>query len=61
MARVSVMMCVFVCMWTGFSWQDEITQRIIAKELSRIPHTRSQKIQNAQWVPETNTSSSLKE
>ncbi|ROJ66285.1 Receptor-type tyrosine-protein phosphatase-like N [Anabarilius grahami] len=32
----------------GFSWQDEITQRIIAKELSHIPHARTQKIQNAQ-------------
>uniref|UniRef100_A0A672KIM4 Receptor-type tyrosine-protein phosphatase-like N n=1 Tax=Sinocyclocheilus grahami TaxID=75366 RepID=A0A672KIM4_SINGR len=31
----------------GFSWQDEITQHIIAKELSRIPHTRTQKVQNA--------------
>uniref|UniRef100_A0A9J8AEQ3 Protein tyrosine phosphatase receptor type Na n=1 Tax=Cyprinus carpio carpio TaxID=630221 RepID=A0A9J8AEQ3_CYPCA len=30
----------------GFSWQDEITQRIIAKELSHIPHTRTQKVQN---------------
>uniref|UniRef100_A0A671KFJ2 Receptor-type tyrosine-protein phosphatase-like N n=1 Tax=Sinocyclocheilus anshuiensis TaxID=1608454 RepID=A0A671KFJ2_9TELE len=31
----------------GFSWQDEITQHIIAKELSHIPHTRTQKVQNA--------------
>uniref|UniRef100_A0A671KK28 Receptor-type tyrosine-protein phosphatase-like N n=1 Tax=Sinocyclocheilus anshuiensis TaxID=1608454 RepID=A0A671KK28_9TELE len=30
----------------GFSWQDEITQHIIAKELSHIPHTRTQKVQN---------------
>uniref|UniRef100_A0A8C2IBK4 Protein tyrosine phosphatase receptor type Na n=1 Tax=Cyprinus carpio TaxID=7962 RepID=A0A8C2IBK4_CYPCA len=35
-------------MLQGFSWQDEITQRIIAKELSRIPHTRTQKVQTAQ-------------
>uniref|UniRef100_A0A8C2IBM3 Protein tyrosine phosphatase receptor type Na n=1 Tax=Cyprinus carpio TaxID=7962 RepID=A0A8C2IBM3_CYPCA len=34
-------------MLQGFSWQDEITQRIIAKELSRIPHTRTQKVQTA--------------
>lgn len=53
MLTVFVLMCVFVCVWTGFSWQDEITQRIIAKELSRIPHARTQKIQNAQWVPYT--------
>uniref|UniRef100_A0A8C1JP20 Receptor-type tyrosine-protein phosphatase-like N n=1 Tax=Cyprinus carpio TaxID=7962 RepID=A0A8C1JP20_CYPCA len=35
-------------MLQGFSWQDEITQRIIAKELSRIPHTRTQKVQTEQ-------------
>ncbi|XP_072541748.1 protein tyrosine phosphatase receptor type Na [Salminus brasiliensis] len=29
-------------MMQGFSWQDEITQHIIAKELSRIPHSRAQ-------------------
>ncbi|XP_052005066.1 receptor-type tyrosine-protein phosphatase-like N [Xyrauchen texanus] len=31
----------------GFSWQDDITQHIIAKELSRIPRARTQKTQNA--------------
>uniref|UniRef100_A0A672SIG9 Receptor-type tyrosine-protein phosphatase-like N n=1 Tax=Sinocyclocheilus grahami TaxID=75366 RepID=A0A672SIG9_SINGR len=34
-------------MLQGFYWQDEITQHIIAKELSRIPHSRTQKVQNA--------------
>lgn len=29
-------------MMQGFSWQDDITQHIIAKELSRIPHSRAQ-------------------
>ncbi|KAG7330993.1 hypothetical protein KOW79_004962 [Hemibagrus wyckioides] len=35
-------------MMQGFSWQDDITQHIIAKELSRIPHTRAQTSQPAQ-------------
>ncbi|XP_062861430.1 protein tyrosine phosphatase receptor type Na isoform X2 [Trichomycterus rosablanca] len=35
-------------MMQGFSWQDDITQRIIAKELSRIPHSRTQNPQPAQ-------------
>ncbi|KAG9271580.1 receptor-type tyrosine-protein phosphatase-like N isoform X1 [Astyanax mexicanus] len=29
-------------MMQGFSWQDDITQSIIAKELSRVPHSRAQ-------------------
>ncbi|KAI4873063.1 hypothetical protein NFI96_025489 [Prochilodus magdalenae] len=35
-------------MMQGFSWQDDITQHIIAKELSRIPHSRVQTPQPAQ-------------
>ncbi|TRY94842.1 hypothetical protein DNTS_025182 [Danionella cerebrum] len=35
----------------GFSWKDDITQHIIAKELSRVPITRSQKPQNSQSPP----------
>ncbi|KAK3568997.1 hypothetical protein QTP86_021601 [Hemibagrus guttatus] len=35
-------------MMQGFSWQDDITQHMIAKELSRIPHTRAQTSQPAQ-------------
>uniref|UniRef100_A0A4W4GM90 Protein tyrosine phosphatase receptor type Na n=1 Tax=Electrophorus electricus TaxID=8005 RepID=A0A4W4GM90_ELEEL len=34
-------------MMQGFSWQDDITQHIIAKELSRIPHIRAQSSQPA--------------
>ncbi|XP_076858762.1 protein tyrosine phosphatase receptor type Na [Brachyhypopomus gauderio] len=36
-------------MMQGFSWQDDITQHIIAKELSRIPHIRAPSPQPAQF------------
>ncbi|XP_026876893.2 protein tyrosine phosphatase receptor type Na [Electrophorus electricus] len=40
-------------MMQGFSWQDDITQHIIAKELSRIPHIRAQSSQPAQFKQAT--------
>ncbi|KAL7865486.1 hypothetical protein SRHO_G00107330 [Serrasalmus rhombeus] len=41
-------------MMQGFSWQDDITQHIIAKELSRIPHSRAQTPQPAQSTQHAN-------
>ncbi|XP_030642523.1 protein tyrosine phosphatase receptor type Na [Chanos chanos] len=35
-------------MMQGFSWQDDITQHIVAKELSRVPHTRVHRTQTVQ-------------
>uniref|UniRef100_A0A3Q3EBM8 Protein tyrosine phosphatase receptor type Na n=1 Tax=Labrus bergylta TaxID=56723 RepID=A0A3Q3EBM8_9LABR len=31
--------CVCVCVCVGLSWQDDITQYILSKELRRVPHT----------------------
>ncbi|TSK92890.1 Receptor-type tyrosine-protein phosphatase-like N [Bagarius yarrelli] len=46
-------------MMQGFSWQDDITQHIIAKELSRIPHARAQTSQPAQSTQAASKKTSL--
>ncbi|XP_066497117.1 protein tyrosine phosphatase receptor type Na isoform X2 [Hoplias malabaricus] len=51
-------------MMQGFSWQDDVTQLTIMKELSHIPHTRvqtSQTAQSSQHVPKKSYSSSKAE